>query len=184
MSSKILTANFTLDGAPITGLTPVVSIYELHPTITTTNILVVNNDSAITEIGGGWYRYNFATYDSTKSYVFTFDGGGTIPAFARLQHGAADNNPGDVWEEPTTSHLVAGTTGLALAQIKSDTTSILLSGGGGLTPTQATMLLEIYRLYGLDPTVPLVVTDTSKDAGPGIHQDIVCTPTQTTVTRI
>ena len=53
----------------------------------------------------------------------------------------------------------------------------------GLTPSQATMLSEIYALYGLDPTKPLVVTDTFRTAGAGIHQNINSTPNQTTVTR-
>lgn len=53
----------------------------------------------------------------------------------------------------------------------------------GLTPSQATMLSEIYALYGLDPTKPLVVTDTSRTAGASIHQNINSTQNQTTVTR-
>lgn len=46
-----------------------------------------------------------------------------------------------------------------------------------------TILLEIYRLAGLDPTKPLVVTDTSRDAGVEISQTITSNPTTTTVTR-
>lgn len=54
----------------------------------------------------------------------------------------------------------------------------------GLTSAQATMLTEIYRLYGLDPTKPLIVTDTSRTAGAGLTQAITSTPTQTTVQRV
>lgn len=46
-----------------------------------------------------------------------------------------------------------------------------LQNGQGLSSVQATMLLEIYRLYGLDPTKPLVVTDNSRTVG-GITQAI------------
>lgn len=53
----------------------------------------------------------------------------------------------------------------------------------GLTSNQLTMLLEIYQLYGLDPTKPLVITDTSRTTGT-IAQNIQSTPSQTTVTRI
>lgn len=52
----------------------------------------------------------------------------------------------------------------------------------GLTEAQATMLLEIYRLYGLDPTKPLVVTKTSRTAG-DINQIIDSNDTRTIVTR-
>lgn len=58
-----------------------------------------------------------------------------------------------------------------------------LQNGMGLDSTQATMLLEIYRLYGLDPTMPLVVTDTSRTVGP-IDQTIHITNNSTTVTRV
>jgi len=56
--------------------------------------------------------------------------------------------------------------------------------GQGLTPTQSTMLLEIYRLYGLDPTRPLLVTSSARTAGAGITQTVVESPPGTvTVTR-
>lgn len=54
--------------------------------------------------------------------------------------------------------------------------------GGGLTSNQATMLLEMYELLGLDPTKPLIVTDTYRAAG-GITQTIGTTPTETIVSR-
>lgn len=57
-----------------------------------------------------------------------------------------------------------------------------LQNGEGLDSVQATMLLEIYRLYGLDPTRPLLVTKTSRTAGE-ITQTITGTTEQTTVTR-
>lgn len=53
---------------------------------------------------------------------------------------------------------------------------------GGLTPRQATMLTEIYTLYGLDPTKPLVVTTHSRVAGE-ITQSIGTSASQTVVTR-
>jgi len=60
---------------------------------------------------------------------------------------------------------------------------LTLQNGQGLDTAQATMLLEIYRLYGLDPTRPLVVTNSSRNAGAGISQTIVSGAGTTTVTR-
>ena len=54
---------------------------------------------------------------------------------------------------------------------------------GALSATQATMLLEMYNLLGLDPTKPLIVTETSRTAG-AITQDIATTATETIVSRI
>lgn len=59
---------------------------------------------------------------------------------------------------------------------------ILTLQNTALTPTQATMMLEMYELLGLDPTKPLIVTNNSRSAG-DISQTIATTPTQTTVTR-
>ncbi len=53
----------------------------------------------------------------------------------------------------------------------------------GLTPTQSTMLLEMYELLGLDPTKPLLVTKTARTAG-SISQTISGDSNSTTVTRI
>lgn len=59
----------------------------------------------------------------------------------------------------------------------------LMALQNGLTSNQATMLLEIYKLYGLDPTAPLVVTDTSRIAGT-VQQTIASNQSQTVVTRV
>lgn len=59
-----------------------------------------------------------------------------------------------------------------------------LQNGQGLSTAQATMLLEIYRLYGLDPTKPLVVTTTNRSAGAEILQTITGTDSITTITRV
>jgi hypothetical protein len=58
-----------------------------------------------------------------------------------------------------------------------------LENNPGLTNTQATMLLEMYELLGLDPTKPLVVTEHARTAGT-ISQNIATSSTQTVVTRV
>ena len=68
-------------------------------------------------------------------------------------------------------------------ELTPEMTHILLMENG-LTATQATMLTEIYSLYGLDPTKPLVVTDTNRSAGVDIQQTISSGASVTTVTRV
>lgn len=58
-----------------------------------------------------------------------------------------------------------------------------LENNPGMTPTQATMLLEMYNLLGLDPTKPLFVSKTSRTAGT-INQSIAATEDLTVVTRV
>lgn len=77
-----------------------------------------------------------------------------------------------VWSTQTSQYTIAGTMGYAQNQTS------------GLSSNQATMLLEMYELLGLDPTKPLIVTDTTRSAGSGIQQTIVSNQTQTTVTRL
>jgi hypothetical protein len=58
-----------------------------------------------------------------------------------------------------------------------------LQNGQGLDSNQAIMLLELFKLSGLDPTKPLIVTKTSRIAG-DISQSITGDANSTTVTRV
>jgi len=58
-----------------------------------------------------------------------------------------------------------------------------VQSGSGLDMTQNEMLLTLYRLAGLDPTKPLVVTNNTRSAGAGISQTIVQALGSVTVTR-
>jgi len=74
------------------------------------------------------------------------------------------------------------------AQVRTDLTPELthistLQNGQGLDSSQATMLLEIYRIYGLDPNRPLIVTQNARNVA-GISQVIVASDTQTTIARV
>ena len=59
-----------------------------------------------------------------------------------------------------------------------------LQNNPGLTTAQATMLTELYSIMGLDPTKPLIVTQTHRTAGSTINQTIQTSNTQTTVVRV
>jgi hypothetical protein len=130
MAIKILTVHFTNNGSPAPGLTPTIDIYELDPLVPTTNTLVVN-DGACAEIGGGWYRYQFTTYDTAKNYVFTFDGGGSLAAYERYKVGGnetyAEEVSDGVWDEQGTEHVQPGSMGLIVQQTKADTASIVVT---------------------------------------------------------
>jgi hypothetical protein len=73
--------------------------------------------------------------------------------------------------------------GKLIADLDSFNISKIVQTENGLTSSQATMLLEIYRIYGLDPTAPLIVTDTARSAG-AINQTINNTPNSTTIQRV
>lgn len=132
MTTKILTVHFTKTGIPQAGLSPIIDIFELNPTNPAINNHVVVAGTA-SEIGLGWYRYNFTSYDSKQNYVFTFDGGATLTNNERYKIGGNESYVEDissgVWEETSNDHLNLGTTGFLLTQVKSDTTSVMVSQG-------------------------------------------------------
>ena len=73
---------------------------------------------------------------------------------------------------------------VTITSIDNNVSNIVLNGA--MTTDQATMLMEIYALYGLDPTKPLVVSNTSITAGANITQTVDCNVTSetTTITRV
>lgn len=127
MATKLITAHFTTSGNPVTGLSPTIVIIRLDPSA---NVLEVNGGS-LTEVGIGWYRYDFTTYDPSKAYIFTIDGGNTLTAQDRYKHGGNESYVEDVsfgvWEEPWADHQDVGSTGLVLTQIKADTNTMVLN---------------------------------------------------------
>jgi hypothetical protein len=126
MATKILTVQYSSLGVPVEGLIPTITVREL--TIATSTIVATG---VATDIGGGWYRYNFTSYDSTKSYVFTFDGGDSLSDCERYQHGGNESYRDDitegVWDEDLASHTITGSTGDTLTKIKADTASIMVT---------------------------------------------------------
>lgn len=130
MPNKLLTAHFTSGGLPQLGLTPTIDIFELDPLVPIQNTQIVTADPTV-EIGMGWYRYDFLTYNPRKTYVFSFDGGNTLVDCDRYKYGGNESYVEDisagVWDESAIDHTDIGTTGLMLNQIKADTGSLVVS---------------------------------------------------------
>lgn len=138
--------------------TPILN--SVNSTVTSQTTLLNQINNTITEINSNTSSQN-TTIDSIATGV------GNIEVQLTTVEAKVDNIPAAVRIElaPELAHLMQ------------------LQNGQGLDSTQATMLLEIYRLYGLDPMRPLVVTATSRTAG-DIAQNIQTDTVQTTVTRV
>jgi len=78
-----ITAFYTVDAAPKTGLQPTITLYDLSDNSSTTTTL--------SEVGGGWYKYNLTFSDYTKEYAFTIDGGTSLSESDRYKVGTTDN---------------------------------------------------------------------------------------------
>lgn len=77
-------ANFTDDGAPRTGISPV-------PTITIMRLsddAEVVADKNMSEVGRGWYKYDFTSaYVAGEEYAATADAGAAIISIERYAYG-------------------------------------------------------------------------------------------------
>lgn len=157
--SAIVNSFISLLGQPITGATPTIRIWEITDT---TNDLVVTDDNMQEVIdtsspagGDGFYKYVFAGYDPTKEYLVRIDAGNTIPIHSRYYVGELEK-------------CCAPTVGDIRSELENE----------------LAMLKEVWRMYGLDPSNPLVVSETQRVVGL-LTQSISDNPVtcQTTVAR-
>ena len=62
-----ITAFITDNGAPKTGLSPIIMIRKVSD-----NSLIVNNGSML-EIGNGWYKYELKSFSKISEHVILID---------------------------------------------------------------------------------------------------------------
>lgn len=111
--AKIITARFRNAGIPQTGLTPTINVYNVTDT---TSTLVVGGDPMV-EIGDGWYKYVFTTFDPKLEYIYDADGGPSISSpYERYQEGACcaaepEEVSEAVWTDDHTSYVDINTMG-------------------------------------------------------------------------
>ncbi len=77
----IVFAFFLSAAVPATGLSPTIDIYELS------DDSKIVDASAMTEVGGGFYSYDFTDYDAREDYVLICDGGNTLDGWERYSLG-------------------------------------------------------------------------------------------------
>lgn len=152
----------------ITGLSPTVSVRDAS---TSNSFLDFNDntfktggwttkDASMTDVGRGHYRRTLDVSAFSPAagsmYVIEYhvDDGGDVVGDAHDKLIAVNSLydiPSDVWDEATSAHVTAGTFGAEVQE--------------KLDPAQAAQLLDIYRIFGLDPTEPLIVSKTARAAG-------------------
>lgn len=88
----ILMAFFTEEGTPKTGLSPTIDVWEDDGTHSV-------NAQAMTEIAGGFYKYDFAGYDESLNYCIRADGGEELAVNDRYVFNT--NEVGQVTEDLT-----------------------------------------------------------------------------------
>lgn len=113
-----LVAYFTNNGSPATGLSPTVDLYDLSD-----NSKAVDAQ-AMSEIGGGLYKYEYTSYNPTKNYAGRADGGATLSNSERYAPISSEIN--------ALGEIVEGTLTLrAVMRILLAYCAGLTNGGGG-----------------------------------------------------
>lgn len=116
-TSKLMVAYFQRsNGDPYAGLSPTIRIWEINPTGADTLVIT---DAAMTEVGDGFYKYNFTSYDYTKTYGTRMDGG-SVPQIGVGRYAVAVNSSfyldivDGTLDEPIADHLDPGSVGEAI----------------------------------------------------------------------
>lgn len=140
----IINSYFSDGGVPAVGLHPTIRVWRVQHD---DNVLV--SESAMEEVGDGFYKFAFSQYESQYGYIFRADGGPTLTATDRYSIAATEtvhlqddqlNAIADrVWDEPVADHTSAGTAGEMLAQTKADTKSVVI-GQSALNSLIGTLL--------------------------------------------
>jgi len=125
MTKKILTF-FTNSGAPATGLSATIKIRNL------TLVTVEINGSAMTEIGDGFYSFDFTTYDEDDDYSIRCDGSVTLGNSERYTYAGNESYVDDIWDAKISDHQVVGS---LASEIRASHGTAL--GGGGQEITKA-----------------------------------------------
>jgi hypothetical protein len=156
----LITSFFTKNSVPKLALSPTIRIWEVDAGSQT--LVVIN--APMVEVGDGFYKYDFTTYDFTKDYVFRTDGG--IPQLdERYQYGASEycrlevetiaDITSNVWEEDASLHTTPGTTGALLNLI----TAVLVNR------TRIDSAAATLTIYDADCVTPLIVFDLKDQVG-------------------
>lgn len=115
----LITTFVTTSGVPATGLSVTIRIWLVEAGL---NTLVVT-DAAMSEVGDGFYKYNFTTMDPLESYVYRSDSGVAQAITERYAIGASNLSPEEisdtVWDEAIADHAAVGSTGESLSTVQS-----------------------------------------------------------------
>ena len=159
------------------------ALANITSTTSNTNTIVQNISSDVDSINSNIITID-GTVDSINTTVNTID---TNVNDIETTVNSIDTELGLVAGDVTNIENIVTDMNNTVNEINANVTNIeniLTASGGGLTVQQATQLRELYEVFGLDPSKPLVVTLDARTAGANISQSIATTASQTTVTRI
>ena len=102
----LLYAFFTDAGAPKTGLSATITVWKDDGTVSV-------NAQAMSEIAGGWYKYDFTTYDAANNYIIRADGSSALTNPDRYKYASNEVDAALAdYDGPTKAELDSAVTSL------------------------------------------------------------------------
>lgn len=151
MATKVISAFFTNNGVPQTGLSPTIDIWQVIVSPYSAPQIIFS--APLVEVGGGWYVYLFTSYTFDFNYLFTIDGTATLTGSDRYKFGGNESYEEDisfeVWEEPPGNHIAPSTMGFIMTFMRK-----MLTNRNRID--NATNTLTVYED---DRLTPLIVFD-------------------------
>ncbi len=109
---------FRDNGSPKTGLTPTIKIRD----VSDGSLLI--NGASMTEVGDGFYRYDYSAYDSEKDYAIICDGGISLSDYDRYAYAGNESYVDDisngVLDEQLSEHSITGSLGYVINEGSDD----------------------------------------------------------------
>lgn len=155
----VITSFFTNNSNPATGLTPSLDIWKIDGTH-------VVNSQVMSEVGGGFYYYDFTTYNGSEDYCIRADGGAFLSNGERYVYGG--NEMASVWDEINEHHTKDGSFGQFLTNLQGNilTFGTAVGGGNGYNQIQLDGASSSDNLY--DPGMIVLVGGTGAGQSRGI----------------
>ena len=159
VTSKLVISFFTDNGTPATGLSPLptIDIWEVTPTGADTQVVTA---ASMTEVAGGFYKFNFTGYDEKKAFAVRSNGGTDISSiFDRFQATTNDSFEEDItcsiWGADVTLFTATSTFGGVVNLIRKI----------GTNRTRIDKIAKTLTLFDDNKTTPILVFDLKNAAG-------------------
>ena len=102
----LLYAFFTDAGTPKTGLSATITVWKDDGTVSV-------SAQAMSEIAGGWYKYDFTTYDAANNYIIRADGSSALTNPDRYKYASNEVDAALAdYDGPTKAELDSAVTSL------------------------------------------------------------------------
>lgn len=127
----VITSFFQQDGIPLTGLVPMINIWEVHGSTKTS---VVVGDTMV-DSGDGFYQYTFQAHQPDQGYLVMVDGGWDLydgrfqtSEISPTVISSIDVNKiaASVWDSQSSNHTQVGSFGRIISDLRTIASNLMI----------------------------------------------------------